>query len=86
VIALGSAPTPTERLRQLYGLTPSEARLAVALTDGETLKSAAERFGISLNTARDQLKSLFRKTNVDRQSGLVLAVRLSSSLPLSSQA
>lgn len=86
VIALGSAPAPTERLRQLYGLTPSEARLAVALTDGETLKSAAEHFGISLNTARDQLKSLFRKMNVDRQSGLVLAVRLSSSLPLSNQA
>ena len=85
VIALGSAPAPAERLRQLYGLTPSEAKLAIALTDGETLRSAAELFGISPNTARDQLKSLFRKMNVDRQSGLVLAVRLSSSLPLSNQ-
>lgn len=84
---VGSAPqvTPGDLLRVLYGLTSAETRIAKALTDGETLKEAALRFGISVNTARDHLKSAFRKMGIERQSQLVLAVREMHSLPLSTR-
>lgn len=85
LVALVPASTSIDRLRKLYGLSAAEARLAIALTDGETLKHAADRFGISMNTARDQLKAVFRKVGVDRQSNLVLAVRTTNSVSLHSE-
>src|SRR5690606_33122681 len=53
------------------GLTPAEARLAARLRFGLSLKEAAEELGISVNTARNQLKSVFEKLGVNRQADLV---------------
>lgn len=61
----------TERLRQRYGLTPAEARLAWEITRGGGRKSAALSRGISVATVRSQLTSIFDKTGVRRQSELV---------------
>src|SRR5690606_23092254 len=44
--------------RNALGLTPAEARLAARLRFGLSLKEAAEELGISVNTARNQLKSV----------------------------
>jgi DNA-binding CsgD family transcriptional regulator len=57
-----------------YRLTPAEARLAQALDRGTSLKEAAVAFGISEGTARQQLKSIFRKVGVNRQSELIRAM------------
>lgn len=57
--------------RQTLGLTPAEARLAARLRFGLSLKEAAEELGISVNTARNQLKSIFEKLGVNRQADLV---------------
>jgi DNA-binding CsgD family transcriptional regulator len=59
------------RLRQLYGLTPAESRLAQLLLNGETLARAAERLGVSGTTAKTQLQHVFKKTNTHRQPELV---------------
>lgn len=61
----------TERLRQRYGLTRAEARLAWEIVRGGGRKTAAEKRGISVATARSQLTSIFDKTGVRRQSELV---------------
>jgi DNA-binding CsgD family transcriptional regulator len=61
----------TERLRQRYGLTPAEARLAWEIVRGGGRKAAAQSRGISVATARSQLTSIFDKTGVRRQSELV---------------
>lgn len=61
----------TERLRQRYGLTPAEARLAWEIVRGGGRKAAAASRGISVATARSQLTSIFDKTGVRRQSELV---------------
>lgn len=61
----------TDRLRQRYGLTPAEARLAWEIVQGGGRKSAAANRGISVSTARTQLTSIFDKTGVRRQSELV---------------
>ncbi len=58
-------------LRQLYGLTDAEARLAVAITAGSTPQQVADRSGRSLETVRTQLKGVFRKLGVSRQTDLV---------------
>jgi DNA-binding CsgD family transcriptional regulator len=59
------------RLRELFGLTTAEARLARAMARGTSLQGFATAAGISEGTARAQLKSVFAKTNTHRQAELV---------------
>ncbi len=87
--AIFPAPENTDRLwrsvRQSFGLTSAETRLAARLKAGRTLKEAAEDLGVSLNTVRNQLRAVFDKMGLSRQSELVQALAqlsaLSSSLP-----
>jgi len=68
----GRMPLPTaDDLRMLFGLTPAEAALAVALAQGRTLAHASERLGVRVETARTRLKDIFAKTNTHRQAELV---------------
>jgi len=62
---------PQELIRKLFGLTASEATLALLLADGLTLDEAAEQLGIRKNTSRAHLRSIFAKTGVRRQTTLV---------------
>ena len=61
---------PQTLLRQIYGLTATEAKLASALC-GTELQQAAKDLGISINTAKTHLQSVFQKVGVSRQSALV---------------
>lgn len=58
-------------VRQLYRLTPAEARLADALVSGVNLKQAANAACMTYETARWYLKVLFQKTGTRRQAELV---------------
>lgn len=60
-----------ERLAEAFGLTPMEGRLLHVLLDGQSLVESAIRIGISINTAKTQLKSLFEKMGCSRQADLV---------------
>lgn len=64
----------TELLTKTLGLSPAEARLVGELCSGGTLAMAAERAGISLNTAKTELASAFSKTGTTRQSELIALV------------
>lgn len=67
-----AAPPDTEgALREWFGLTKAEARLAQALLHGGGLKQAADLAGISSNTAKTHLQRIFQKTNTRSQSELV---------------
>jgi DNA-binding CsgD family transcriptional regulator len=67
-------------LRHGFNLTPAESRLALALAEGDTLHEFALRQGVSVGTARIQLKAVMAKTSTRRQSELVaLLGRLSRS-------
>ncbi|MBT4518483.1 MAG: hypothetical protein HOC23_00640, partial [Halieaceae bacterium] len=50
------------RLIEVLGVTPAEAKLIAHLIDGLTLTAAAGALGVSRNTARAQLSSVFAKT------------------------
>jgi DNA-binding CsgD family transcriptional regulator/PAS domain-containing protein len=73
-----------DALRSALGLTPAEARLTARLCEGDDLAAAAYSLGISVHTARTQLKSVFAKTGTSRQAELVALAnnvgRLSRSL------
>jgi DNA-binding CsgD family transcriptional regulator len=62
---------PQEALHTSFSLSPAEARIAVRISAGEPLSSIADELGISKQTARQQLASVFQKTNVNRQAELV---------------
>jgi len=72
---------PPEVLERLFGLTPAESRLLVALVDGHSLDEAATMFSVSKNTLRNQLNQIFRKTETSKQSELVRMV-LTSPAPV----
>lgn len=72
----GHAPVPVTVLRELYGLTPAEARLANALFGGRTLAESAEACDISFNTAKSVLKGIFTKCAVSSQTELLLLLSL----------
>jgi DNA-binding CsgD family transcriptional regulator/PAS domain-containing protein len=60
-----------EALSELYQLTHSEAELVRLLASGLSLEEAADKRGVSLNTARSHLKHVFAKTDTSRQGELV---------------
>ena len=60
-----------QSLQALFRMTLAEAHLAASLVDGEPLRRAAERLGITYGTARTRLTQIFQKTNTRSQSQLV---------------
>ena len=71
---------PQDTLRVMFGLTPAESRLSLLITDGKTPSDIAEELGLSQNTLKSQLSSIYRKMGIARQSQLVrLVLQLSAS-------
>jgi DNA-binding CsgD family transcriptional regulator len=65
-------PQPSQSvLSRCFALSPAEARLASGLAGGKRLEMLAEELTISMGTARQELKSVFAKLDVHRQSELV---------------
>jgi DNA-binding CsgD family transcriptional regulator len=68
--AQGGRPT-NETLQILFGLTPAECRLAMLLSDGHSITEITEMVGVSRNTVKSQLSSIYGKTGASRQAQLV---------------
>lgn len=60
-----------DRLKDWFGFTPAEARLAAALAEGASLEDFATTRGVSLHASRFLLKGVFAKTGTHRQPQLV---------------
>jgi DNA-binding CsgD family transcriptional regulator len=70
--ALGPRPgLAAAIIAKTFRLTPSEAKLACIIARGAPPAIAARELKISRETARNQLKSVFAKTDTHRQSELV---------------
>ncbi len=59
-------------LAPAFGLTPSEIALCRRLLQGDSLVDAAEQLGVTQETARTRLKTIFQKTGTSRQAELML--------------
>ncbi|MBD3669275.1 MAG: alpha/beta fold hydrolase [Gammaproteobacteria bacterium] len=73
LIASPSIPSEIslEFLTETYGLTPREAEVAIQIAASKTPKEIANQNNTSINTVRAQIKSIYLKTDVSRQSELV---------------
>jgi DNA-binding CsgD family transcriptional regulator len=74
VLTNPSTPThfSTELIQQLFDLTPAEAKLTSLVgTRSATLQQIATDNGLSINTVKSQIKSVFEKTGTERQADLV---------------
>ncbi len=58
-------------LRELFSLTPAEARVAGKLVVGRSVEEIASEAGISVETVRTQIKRVLSKTGTDRQGKLI---------------
>jgi DNA-binding CsgD family transcriptional regulator len=88
-LAMVLATAPEQRvlaaadLAELFGLSPAESRLAVALTAGKKLSDIAAKSGLQITTLRTQLSTILKKVGADRQVDLV---RILTSVPVVSTA
>jgi DNA-binding CsgD family transcriptional regulator/PAS domain-containing protein len=64
------APPDPSLVRDLLGLTLGEARIAALIGSGLPPQEAADKLGVSVETARTVLKRVFQKVGVSRQSEL----------------
>jgi len=62
---------PADVLAELFGFTPAESALALLLSNGLTLDEASEELGVSRNTAKSHLSTVFSKTGITRQTKLI---------------
>ncbi|MET0231902.1 MAG: helix-turn-helix transcriptional regulator [Rhodanobacteraceae bacterium] len=65
---------PDGWLADLFGLTPKESSVANWLVSGRPIDAYARERGVSLATARSQLKAVLAKTGMSRQVQLVAAL------------
>src|SRR5690606_27489261 len=70
-----------DALKNLFGLTDAEARIASALADGLSVQDIADENGITIATARTHVKRLMAKARVNRQGELISLI-LRSVAPL----
>ncbi len=63
-----------DTLKSVYELTQSEAELLLRMVHGETLAEISEARNVTLHTVRAQLKSVFAKTDTNRQASLIKKV------------
>lgn len=61
-------------LQEAYGFSPAEADVALMIAAGRSRAEVAERRRVRAETVNDQLKSIFRKAEVRRESELVALV------------
>jgi DNA-binding CsgD family transcriptional regulator/PAS domain-containing protein len=64
-------PFPGEAFAKLYGLTPSELRVLLAMAPGLAVKEAAEVLGIGETTAKTHLQHVYGKTGTSKQTELM---------------
>ncbi|WP_290522517.1 LuxR C-terminal-related transcriptional regulator [Alcanivorax sp.] len=62
---------PASAIQSLYGMTPKEAHVAIALTNGLNPSQISEQNNVSVDTVRSQLKSIYSKMGVNKQQDVI---------------
>lgn len=70
----------TELLQQLFGLTPTEARVAAALAMGQNSQELAQDMAVQVNTVQAHIKHLLIKSGARRQAQLVSLILRSAAM------
>jgi len=65
-------------VREAFGMTPAEARVAIGLAQGHSAAGLADSYRVSVHTLRSQVQSVMQKLGTGRQADVV---RILSGLP-----
>lgn len=65
---------PATLLSSLFGLTPTEARIALTLANGKRPATIAKELGIAPTTVAFHMRNIFQKTATNRQADLVALI------------
>jgi DNA-binding CsgD family transcriptional regulator len=67
-----SAQSPTaEQLRDFYDLSNAQARVVLALLEGNDVMTSAAKLHISINTMRSHMRAIYTKLGASNQSDLL---------------
>ena len=61
-------------LREAFGLTPAETKVALAIARGQDCDEIATMHNVSIATVRTHLKAIFAKTGTPRQTALAVLI------------
>lgn len=64
------AGIPDTWLMDAYGLTAAEAKVALAISSGLSIPETAHQLRVSPNTIKTQLRNVFAKSGINRQTEL----------------
>ena len=64
-------PFPGEAFAKLYGLTPAELRVMLAMKPRLTLHQVAQALGVGVPTVKTHMRHIFEKTHTTRQAEVV---------------
>lgn len=67
----GTPEISADTLKELFGFTDSESRVAAYLANGHTLNETAEALSISINTAKSHARNIYEKTGVNKQTKFI---------------
>jgi DNA-binding CsgD family transcriptional regulator len=66
---------PSATLAGIYSLTVAEAEIALGLAGGQSRQEIAHGRGVTIETLRAQIKSIYQKTGCSREAELILLVK-----------
>ncbi len=66
-----SHPIESDKLADIYGLTATEAQVAIAIANGMSTDEISGLHEVTISTVRSQLKSIYRKLGINHQTELV---------------
>jgi DNA-binding CsgD family transcriptional regulator/PAS domain-containing protein len=76
IATAGQAPVPAmDAIAALFGLTPTEKNIAAQLAKGRKTSEIANANGVSENTVRTHVASLFDKTGTNDQRDLIILMK-----------
>jgi DNA-binding CsgD family transcriptional regulator len=82
LVDLGTRLQPSAKtLRNLFGLTVAESKLALGMATGSSPDDLAREIGVKKTTVRTQLASVFAKTQTSRQGELIALLARIAILP-----
>ena len=67
----GTPEISAHTLKDLFGFTSSESKVAAYLANGQTLNETAEALSISINTAKSHARNIYEKTGVNKQTKFI---------------
>lgn len=73
-------PLDTFALANIFGLTPTEAKVAARMADGQTAAQIGQAHGTTINTVRSQVRQVITKLGASRATDVVRLLRQGEAL------